>query len=147
MEIVSISSQETAAAHHLTDRVIISFETSFRGNSSELAREPQGVDLFQREPIIEPANRLATLLSGGSPPIAPRNGFDLLQQSGFRVNVDCTSAKAPRSYGSDATIGPGVEHTDLPFMHEVWRSTNSKRCVLMCARMTLSGLITAHASE
>ena len=108
--------QKPAASDRLSERVIISLERPVRWNRAKLAREPDSFDLFQREPCIKPAKRPFLVLSLS--PLVAGTRFDLLQQSGFRVNVKCAAAEPFRSHGPDAATTPRIEDTYRPFVHE-----------------------------
>ena len=108
--------QKPAASDRLSERVIISLERPVRWNRAKLAREPDSFDLFQREPCIKPAKR--PFLVPSLSPLVAGNRFDLLQQSGFRVNVKCAAAEPFRSHGPDAATTPRIEDTYRPFVHE-----------------------------
>ena len=110
--------QKPAASDRLSERVIISLERPVRWNRAKLAREPNSFDLFQREPGIKPAKRPVSFLVPNLSPLVAGTRFDLLQQSGFRVNVECAAPESFRGHGPDAATTPRIEDTDRPFVHE-----------------------------
>jgi len=118
MQINAFTPHEPATSDELAERMIIGLERTVRRDLAELARKPDSIDLFQREPVIKPAKRLLALLALSPLPVSAGNRFDFPQQSGFRVDIEGTSPEPFRCHRPDAATTPRIEHTDRPIVHE-----------------------------
>src|SRR4051812_29256230 len=100
-EIAGVVSGQFSTRDNSLQHVIVSFELHVDRHQFEITIEPKPADLLQRYVRTDPTAFIARPVPFYVPPLA-RNGLNLFQQSGLRMNVKYPSKEFLGQHGSNA---------------------------------------------